>query len=103
MTIYLIILAAMALIFAVGLFLGDTDGYKETMNPNQIKGAMRGLQPGVRFWTALVLLTHAWTNPFVEGLVAVGVSNKQARHAGRFLAILSVASLFYGFWLLTNA
>lgn len=102
MILYLIILAALALIFALGLFLGDTDGYIETLNPKQIKGAMRGLQPAPRLLTALVLLTHAWTNPFVEGLVAVGVPNKQARPAGRFLAIMSVVTLLYGFWLLTG-
>lgn len=101
-TVYLAIIAAMAAVFILGLLRGDTDGYQETLNPKQINSSMRGLQPAVRLGTALMLLSRAFVNPFVEGLVAVKVPNKQARHAGQFLAIMSVASLLYGFWLLTR-
>jgi hypothetical protein len=100
--IYLILLATLSLIFATGLFLGDTDGELMTDTPDQLKRAMRGLQPDVRLWTAFMLLSHAWTNPFVEGLVILKVPNKRARPLGRFLAAIAVVSLLYGFWLLTR-
>ena len=102
MIFYLIILAALALIFALGLFLGDTDGHAETQNPKQIKSHMRGLKPDVRLLTAFMLLSHSFVNPFVEGLVVAGVNNKRARTGGKFLAVLAMASLLFGFWLLTG-
>lgn len=100
--VFLVIFLVLAAVFIAGIALGDTDGEPLTDTPDMIRRSMRGLRPGVRLMTAFMLLGHAWTNPFVEGLVAAGVPNRRARPAGRFLAGLAAGTLLYGVWLLAQ-
>ena len=99
--VYLIIMAVLLGFFITGLVLGDTDDMPQSYTPGQIRAGMRGLKPWPRLWTAIVGLTHAIANGFVEGLVLC-FSPRRSQPLGRFMAVMLVGSLMYGFLLIAR-